>query len=64
MALNTPFLTQFGANVLYIPAKKWACIMLANTAITSNMVLDVLTWKLVDDMLEIPEAKRTNWTAM
>lgn len=38
--------------------------MMSNTAWTSNMVQDILTWHLVDELLEVPHAERINRTAM
>lgn len=54
-------ITGFGAKVFFFPGLNWGCAMLANTAGTSNKVQEELTWRLVDNLLGIPESKRTDW---
>ncbi|MCJ1387646.1 hypothetical protein MMC18_000489 [Xylographa bjoerkii] len=53
----------FGAEVFYIPSKCWGIVMAANTATTSNMVIDILLWQLVDDLLDVPTNERVDRNA-
>ena len=51
-------LRGFGSYVLYLPAKKWGVVALANTQETSNCAEEVLIWHLVDEFLGIPQSQR------
>ena len=54
---------QFGAMVFYIPSRNWGTVMAANTASTSNMVIDIILWALVDDLLDVPISERDDHNA-
>lgn len=53
--------SEFGTKIIIFPERKWGCAMLANTAGTSNMVQEELSWHLIDELLGIPFVKRTDW---
>ncbi|MCJ1401467.1 hypothetical protein MMC11_004681 [Xylographa trunciseda] len=55
-------LIGFGAKVLILPNRKWGAALFANTAITSNCAAEALVMHLVDELLELPAAKRFEGT--
>ncbi|KAK5201926.1 hypothetical protein LTR16_000963 [Cryomyces antarcticus] len=56
-------LPGFGTKVLMIPEKEWAFAIMGNTGETSNMVASVLGFRLVDQLLGVPERERFDWNA-
>jgi hypothetical protein len=52
----------YGANVIYFPGIKYGVVTMGNTAGTSNIVGDILIWRLIDDKLGIPEKQRFDMT--
>lgn len=53
----------YGAEVFWFPDAKFGVVTFANTATTSNAVGEILSWKLIDDKLGIPEADRFDFAA-
>ncbi|KAI9750597.1 MAG: hypothetical protein M1835_001366, partial [Candelina submexicana] len=51
----------FGALVAYLPRRQWGCVMMANTAGTSNILQQTLAFKLIDDVLDVPAKERVDW---
>ena len=54
-------LTGFGTRMLYMPWRKWAVVMMGNTAETSNAAEQVLSFRLIDELLQTPIDQRINW---
>ena len=54
-------LTGFGTRMLYMPWRKWAVVMMGNTAETSNAAEQVLGFRLMDELLQTPLDQRINW---
>jgi len=50
----------FGTNIMFFPALKYGVVGFANTAGTGNAVVEVLTWKLLNDKLKVPAHDRYN----
>lgn len=61
---NTPFykhdggMLAAGATVVWVPKLNFGVVGFANTALTSNAVLDILVWKLIDEKMETPSEER------
>ena len=51
-------LTGYGTNLLYLPDRKWGCVIMANTSLTSNYLSHSLTMHLIDDYLDVPAEQR------
>ena len=51
-------LPGFGTRIGYLPRKRWGFALMANTAGTSNVIEEVLSNRLLDDKLGIPEEDR------
>lgn len=51
-------LHAYGSQVYWLPEAKFGVVAFANTAMTSNVVEDVVIYRLMDDKLGIPEAQR------
>ena len=54
-------LVGFGTQMAYMPWRKWGVAMMANTAETSNAAEKVLTYKLLDELLQTPVDERIDW---
>jgi CubicO group peptidase (beta-lactamase class C family) len=50
----------YGAQVYWLPNIRYGVVAFANTALTSNVVEDILAWKLIQDRLKIPENERSD----
>jgi len=48
----------FGANIIIFPALKYGIVGFANTAGWGNAAIEVLSWKLINDKLKVPEDDR------
>ena len=57
-------LTGFGTLMLYMPRRKWGVVMMGNTAGTSNMAEQVLSFALMNDLLEVPTEQRIDWRSI
>lgn len=53
----------YGAEVFLFPDLNYAVVTMANTAITSNAVGQLIAWKLIGDRLGVPEGERFDWKA-
>ncbi|KAI1842021.1 hypothetical protein JX266_011776 [Neoarthrinium moseri] len=53
----------YGADVFFFPDLKYGIVAMGNTAITSNFAGRLLTWKLINDRLGIPESERYDWSS-
>jgi hypothetical protein len=51
----------FGTNVIIFPALKYGLVAFGNTAVTANVVEEIIMWHLIDDKLKIPQAERFDW---
>ncbi|RYP50402.1 hypothetical protein DL768_004077 [Monosporascus sp. mg162] len=51
----------YGADVFFFPDLDYGVITMGNTAITSNMVGQLMAWKLINDKLGVPEEERSDW---
>ncbi len=56
-------LPGFGTKLLMIPSRNWGVVLMGNTAGTSNMAEMILSYELIDSLLEVPKEERYNWTA-
>ncbi|KAK3360703.1 putative penicillin-binding protein [Lasiosphaeria hispida] len=54
---------SFGAQVLFVPDLRFGVVVFANTAVTSNVLGDVVSWSLVEDRLGISQDQRRDWEA-
>jgi CubicO group peptidase (beta-lactamase class C family) len=52
----------YGAEIYFFPDDKYGVVTLANTAVTSNAVGEILVGRLVDSKLAIPVEHRYSWT--
>jgi CubicO group peptidase (beta-lactamase class C family) len=57
-------LTGYGSLVLYIPRQEWGVTMMANTSGTSAAVQTILAYYLIDELLNVPENERFDWTTL
>ncbi|PWY72783.1 penicillin-binding protein [Aspergillus eucalypticola CBS 122712] len=60
---HTGGMNAFGAEVILFPRLKYAVVMLANTARTSNYAQKALAFRLVDEKLGVPVERRFDWNA-
>ena len=51
----------FGCHMVYLPGRKWGMMILGNSGDGSSGI-DKIMWRLVDDLLCIPQEKRVNWS--
>ena len=51
----------FGANVVYLPDRKFGLVALGNTLGTSNIIENQIAFHLMDEFLETPEEERLDW---
>ncbi|KAI1387779.1 beta-lactamase/transpeptidase-like protein [Hypoxylon trugodes] len=52
----------YGAEVYFLPDLEYGVVTLGNTAQTSNFVGWDISWKLIDNKLDIPEEERFEYT--
>lgn len=48
----------FGSQVIWLPEHKFGCVVFGNTSMTSMAAATVISYRLIDDKLGIPEEKR------
>ncbi|KAI2838440.1 hypothetical protein CBS147343_9092 [Aspergillus niger] len=60
---HTGGMNAFGAEMILFPSLKYAVVMLANTAGTSNYAQKALAFRLVDEKLGVPVERRFDWNA-
>ena len=48
----------FGTNIIMFPALKYGVVAFANTADSGNAAIEVLSWNLINDKLNVPENDR------
>ena len=53
----------FGTNMFFLPRLNWGIVMMANTVESGIAVQNVLIYKLIDDLLRVPEKERYDWAA-
>ena len=58
---HTGGMNAFGAEFLLFPEKMYSVIAFGNTAGTSNVVEQILAFRLVDDKLGVPMEERFDW---
>ncbi|RYP82795.1 hypothetical protein DL770_005505 [Monosporascus sp. CRB-9-2] len=51
----------YGADVFFFPDLDYGLVTMGNTAITSNVVGQLMAWKLINDKLGVPEEERSDW---
>ncbi|KAJ1324924.1 serine hydrolase [Microdochium nivale] len=51
----------YGAEIYFFPDLGYGVVTMANTAVTSNYLGEVLAWRLINDRLGVPEAERFDW---
>lgn len=51
----------FGTEVYFFPDLDYGVITMGNTQISSNIVGQLMAWKLIDDKLGVPEEERWDW---
>ena len=51
----------YGTEVFFLPDLDFAVVTMGNTAITANVVGQLVAWKLIYDRLGVPEHERFNW---
>ncbi|CEJ58959.1 hypothetical protein PMG11_07598 [Penicillium brasilianum] len=52
----------FGALVTFFPDLNFGVSIMGNTAFTTNVVAEIVTWHLVDNKLGVASGERHNWT--
>ncbi|KAH8892999.1 beta-lactamase/transpeptidase-like protein [Thozetella sp. PMI_491] len=52
---------SFGAEVRFLPGLKFGIVIFANTATSSNYIGLLLSHKLMDDKIGLPQDKREDW---
>ncbi len=52
---------SFGTEVNFFPGLKYGVVTFANTALSSNAIGEILSYKLIDDRLGVPPEKRGKW---
>lgn len=53
---------HFGTNVLWMPDVKFGVVAFANTATVSNVIEELLTLRLAEDRLGIPQSERRDYS--
>lgn len=53
----------YGAQVFWLPEHKYGVVAFGNTALTSNVVEEVLGWRLIQDKLGIPREEQYDFGA-
>ena len=48
---------SFGSQVLFVPDLKFGVVVFANTAVSSNVLGDVVAWRLVEERMGSPRMK-------
>ena len=61
MLWHTGGLPGFTSIMLYLPRPQWGMTMMTNGG--DGSVIQVLMFKMLDDMLDIPERERYDWTS-
>lgn len=51
----------FGTEAFFLPDLDYGVITMGNTQITSNLVGQLIVWKLINDKLGVPEEERWDW---
>ena len=54
----------FGTIMVYLPWRKWGFAMMGNTVLTSNAAEQILTFALLDNLLETPPDKKVDWKSL
>ncbi|KAI1411142.1 beta-lactamase/transpeptidase-like protein [Hypoxylon sp. FL1857] len=52
----------YGTEVYFLPDLEYGVVLMGNTELTSNFVGREVVWKLINDKLGVPEAKRFDWS--
>ncbi|KFY12650.1 hypothetical protein V492_03758 [Pseudogymnoascus sp. VKM F-4246] len=55
--------TGFGSMMAYLPDRQWSFVMMGNTSKTSNYVMMMLYFRLLDQLLGTPEDEWVDWDA-
>ncbi len=54
-------LDGFATMMAYLPQKQWGFAIMANTAQDGTAAHQILSYRLLDDLLETPESERLSW---
>ena len=57
-------LDGFATMMAYLPRKQWGFTMMANNVLGGTAAEQILTFELLDDLLETPESERLSWSAV
>ena len=57
-------LEGFATMMAYLPRKQWGFTMMANNVLGGTAAEQILTFELLDDLLETPESERLSWSAV
>lgn len=50
----------FGCSMMFLPEKDWGIVLMGN-ADDAGSAIDVIRWRMVDDLLGVPKDKRFDW---
>lgn len=57
-------LEGFATMMVYLPRKQWGFTMMANNLLGGTAAEQILTFGLLDDLLETPESERLSWSSV
>ena len=57
-------LEGFATMMAYLPRKQWGFAMMANTVLGGTAAEQIVSYNLLDDLLETPESERLSWSAV
>ncbi|MCJ1453616.1 hypothetical protein MMC28_003963 [Mycoblastus sanguinarius] len=56
-------LPGFGTTMIYLPRRQWGVTMMANSVEAGAISQQILTFELIDNLLDIPAEERFDWGA-
>lgn len=63
MIWHTGGLDGFATMMAYLPRRQWGFTMMANGGSGGAATHEILSYRLLDDLLEVPESERLSWSA-
>ena len=63
MVWHNGALEGFATMMAYIPRRQWGFTIMANTGQDGTVAHQILSYRLLDDLLGIPESERLSWGA-
>ena len=64
MIWHTGHLDGFAIMMAYLPGRQWGFTIMANSGQNGGAANQILSYKLLDDLLGIPESERLSWSAV